>query len=435
MRTGAQAAHCLRSRLRKRRCAYMAIAAFIFMWTAMIMIYGYSRGSLRHVTRSLSPPLPPVAGNMTAQMLEIRAAASAAWRAYAATGMTGDDVRPLAGGAESSLRVRASLYDSLGTLFVMGLREEYEQAVAEVLRLGAPRTFIYQTSSFEYNIRVVGGLLSAAQLSGDRRLLVVAEEAAHTLLSSSYLLWPSPLPIGRVRMQPLTPLNFPVWLIARVMDVSWYLFERVFIGPQYCKLARIGSYSLELRALTLATGNKHYACTADAIQAHIMADAVHAPWPLGPEFHEGATGLHLSWDTLTGVGVTLPNGTVGNPSLGTGYDSFWEYLLKSHLMMPNDAPELYGGVYRKLAQQLAHEAQSSDSMQFIYTHANLLFLSHMASHRLHEHLGCYVPGLLMLGAHKLADRQGTYDMDTGLRLLDGCLWTYALHCDCCADFA
>lgn len=224
MRTvGAHAAHCLPSRLLKRRCAYMAIAAFIFTWTAMIMIYVYSRGSLRHVTRSLSPPLPPVAGNMTVQMQEIRAAASAAWRAYAATGMTADDARPLAGGAESSLRVRATLYDSLGTLFVMGLREEYEQAVAEVLRLGAPRTFIYQTSSFEYNIRVVGGLLSAAQLSGDRRLLVVAEEAAHTLLSSSYLLWPSSLPIGRVRMQPLTPLNFPIWLIARVMDVSWYM--------------------------------------------------------------------------------------------------------------------------------------------------------------------------------------------------------------------
>jgi hypothetical protein len=76
----------------------------------------------------------------------------------------------------------------------------------------------------------VGGVLSAAQLSGDRRLLAVAEDAAHTLLSSSYYLWPSPLPMSRVRMQPLTPLNFPVWLAARVMDVAWYATQRASLA-------------------------------------------------------------------------------------------------------------------------------------------------------------------------------------------------------------
>jgi hypothetical protein len=180
-----------------------------------------SPSALRHFARPTSPRLPPADEPMSAQMLEIRAAAAAAWRAYAATGMSGDDLRPVQGGTADSLRVRASLFDSLGTLFVMGLHDEYEQALAEVLRIGAPRTFIYQTSSFEYNIRVVGGLLSAAQLSGDKRLFAAAEEAANILLSSSYIFWPSPLPMPRVRMQPLTLLNFPVWLVARTMDVAW----------------------------------------------------------------------------------------------------------------------------------------------------------------------------------------------------------------------
>jgi len=204
--------------------------------------------------------------------------------------MTGDDVRPLMGGTDDTMHVHATLFDSLGTLYVMGLRDEYEQAVAQVLRLGAPRTLLYQTSAFEcvlqalsrcipplqlcnnlsmYNIRIVGGTLSAAQLSGDRRLLAVAEQAAHTLLSSSYLLWPSPLPMGRVRMQPLTLPNFPVWLAARVMDAAWYLYERAFHGQKKSKIARVGSYSLELRALTQATGNARWACAADAIQVHI----------------------------------------------------------------------------------------------------------------------------------------------------------------------
>jgi mannosyl-oligosaccharide alpha-1,2-mannosidase len=364
---------------------------------------------------------------MSMQMREIRAAAAAAWKAYAVTGMTGDDVRPLQGGLEDTLHVRATLFDSLGTLYVMGLHEEYEQAVAEVLRIGAPRTFIHPTSSFEYNIRVIGGTLSAAQLSGDARLLAVAEDAAHTLLSSAYVLWPSPLPMTRVRMQPLTVLNFPVWLLARAMDAAWYLFERAFVGSKSSKIARMGSYSLELRALALASGNKRFACVADAIQSHILADVDSGEWPLGAAFHEGAAGLHLHWDTLTGRGLPLSNATLDRllPSLGTGSDSFWEYLLKSHLVMPNEAAHLYGNVYRKLARQLVHEASALDDMQFIFTHRGHLFVSHLAGQRLHEHLGCYIPGLLMLGSHALADRRAAGDMDVGRRLLDGCLWTCA----------
>jgi hypothetical protein len=211
----------LQLRLLKPRYACMVMVALMCIWSAIIVYINSSPSSLLHFARPPSPRLPPVDEPMSAQMLEIRAAAAAAWRAYAATGMSGDDLRPVQGGTADSLRVRATLFDSLGTLFVMGLHEEYEQALAEVLRIGAPRTFIYQTSSFEYNIRVVGGLLSAAQLSGDKRLFAAAEEAANILLSSSYILWPSPLPMPRVRMQPLTLLNFPVWLVARTMDVSW----------------------------------------------------------------------------------------------------------------------------------------------------------------------------------------------------------------------
>ena len=405
----------------KRRMACAVMLAFVCLWSVLLLLVHSPRASFQHHGgRSSAQRLPPVAEPMSMQMREIRAAAAAAWKAYAATGMTGDDLRPLQGGTEDTMRVQATLFDSLGTLYVMGLHDEYEQAVAEVLRRGAPRTLIYQTSAFEYNIRIVGGTLSAAQLSGDKRLLAVAEEAAHTLLSSSYLLWPSPLPMGRVRMQPLTLTNFPLWLVARVMDASWFLYERVFHGQKKSKIARVGSYSLELRALTQATGNKRYACAADAIQSHILSNATHA-WPVGPDFHRGATGVPALWDTLTGEGLTC-----ADPSLGTGSDSFWEYLLKSHLQMPNDAPHLYVDLYRKLAQQLEHEVSTVafEDNQFIFSYKGRLHVSHIAGKRLHEHLGCYIPGLLMLGASTLADRKGSSDMDTAKRLLDGCLWTY-----------
>ena len=116
-------------------------------------------------------------------------------------------------------------FDSLDTLYVTGLQQEFEAAVGTAIALGAPRTLLWPTSAFEYNIRIVGGILSAAQLSGDPRLLALASDAAHTLVSSAYLLWPSPLMMGRVRMQPLTLANFPAWLLARAMDAAWLLWH------------------------------------------------------------------------------------------------------------------------------------------------------------------------------------------------------------------
>ncbi len=179
-------------------------------------------------------------------MLEIRQAAADAWSAYAATGMTGDDLRPIQGGTVDHLHVHATLYDSLGTLYVMGLHAEFEAAVERAVDLGAPRTLLFPTSSFEYNIRIIGGLLSAAQLSGDLRLLSLASDAAHTLLSSAYFLWPSPLMVGRVRMQPLTFWNFPFWLAARIMDATWMLWERASRGQSFDGLAKVKTTHSEL---------------------------------------------------------------------------------------------------------------------------------------------------------------------------------------------
>jgi hypothetical protein len=130
-------------------------------------------------------------------------------------------------------------YDSLDTLYVTGLQQEFEAAVDAATALGAPRTLLWPTSAFEYNIRIVGGILSAAQLSGDARLLTLAADAAHTLISSAYSLWPSPLMMGRVRMQPLSITNFPAWLLARAMDAAWLLWHLLHSGRGTSGLTKV----------------------------------------------------------------------------------------------------------------------------------------------------------------------------------------------------
>jgi len=115
------------------------------------------------------------------EMLEIRNAAADAWAAYASTGcihslsfpppplslckpqrfynapppppfsagMTGDDLQPIQGDAITYMHVHATLFDSLGTLYVMGLHEEFDAAAAAVVAMGAPRTLLWPTSAFE----------------------------------------------------------------------------------------------------------------------------------------------------------------------------------------------------------------------------------------------------------------------------------------------
>jgi mannosidase alpha-like ER degradation enhancer 2 len=71
--------------------------------------------------------------------------------------------------------------DSLDTLFIMGFREEEKRTREFVVKnLSFDKDIFVQ--NFEITIRHLGGLLSAYQLTGDRRLLRLAEELGGRLL-------------------------------------------------------------------------------------------------------------------------------------------------------------------------------------------------------------------------------------------------------------
>ena len=68
-----------------------------------------------------------------------------------------------------------TLVDSLDTLYIMGMKEEFDEActwVIDHLHLTTDQS----VSVFEYNIRLLGGLLSAYDLSGREGLLEKAKE-------------------------------------------------------------------------------------------------------------------------------------------------------------------------------------------------------------------------------------------------------------------
>src|SRR4051812_30229618 len=71
--------------------------------------------------------------------------------------------------------------DALDTMLLMGLKEEAETTKKYIIANLSFDKDIY-VQNFEITIRLLGGLLSGYQLTGDKRLLALAEDLGNRLL-------------------------------------------------------------------------------------------------------------------------------------------------------------------------------------------------------------------------------------------------------------
>jgi mannosidase alpha-like ER degradation enhancer 2 len=128
---------------------------------------------------SASPP-PLVTAALAAS---VREEFLSSWKAYERFAWGHDELRPVSRTSrdwygESLLMTPV---DALDTLVLMGLRDEAEKARALIVeRLSFDRDV--SVKNFEVTIRLLGGLLSGYQMTGDRRLLRLAEDLGTRLL-------------------------------------------------------------------------------------------------------------------------------------------------------------------------------------------------------------------------------------------------------------
>lgn len=146
-------------------------------------------------------------GSRAAAVVEVT---RGAWGAYCRDAMGADELRPLARSGSSSLGgIGGSVLDAMSTLALMGLSDEVARASAWVRANfsfdAGPRAYERDepgTESFvgvfETAIRGVGGLLSAAQLTGDGELGAAAARLAARLLPAFDT--PTGLPHGWVQL-------------------------------------------------------------------------------------------------------------------------------------------------------------------------------------------------------------------------------------------
>ncbi|WP_271008206.1 glycoside hydrolase family 47 protein [Paucibacter sp. B51] len=130
------------------------------------------------------PALKPVSEAESAQLAQrVKEETRHAWRGYKQYAWGQDALKPLSKSShnwyKSSLLMTP--VDALSTLLVMGLKEESDEArelIASQLNFDQDLS----VQNFEITIRLLGGLVSAYQLSGDARLLAKAEDLGKRLL-------------------------------------------------------------------------------------------------------------------------------------------------------------------------------------------------------------------------------------------------------------
>ncbi|CAM9915035.1 unnamed protein product [Ectocarpus fasciculatus] len=164
----------------------------------------------------------------------IRAAMDLLWKGYSEHAWGYDEVKPLSKkGSDNWGGMGVTLVDSLDTLWLMGLTEEFYHG-RDWVRDHLTFNEVGMVSVFETTIRVLGGLLSAFELSRDEVFLERAKDLADRLMPA----------FG-------TSTGIPYKLVN--------LSNGKTGGGSYSVLSELGTLQLEFRYLSHEVGDEKYA--------------------------------------------------------------------------------------------------------------------------------------------------------------------------------
>ncbi|GAA5961860.1 hypothetical protein JCM3765_004098 [Sporobolomyces pararoseus] len=302
------------------------------------------------------------------------------YRAYEKHAFGFDDFHPLSKkGSNMSPKgpVGYFLIDSLDSLLIAGMREEYERARNWVETELDFSLLDDKYHTFEITIRVLGGLLSAYHLSGehDAMLLNKAVDLADRLLPAFDT--KSGLPLSFVNLAEKRGLA----------DAD---------NHGLVSVAEAGTLQLEFKYLTELTGNPIYWKKAE----HAMEVIRRAP------SKDGLVPIFMRPDT----GHFIPS----DIRLGSRGDSYYEYLVKQYLQT-NKTEEVYremhdhsmGGIKKWLVKKsrgIGKEGKGG----LLYTaelqpRKNRVGEVEFVEVPKQDHLVCFLSGSLLLGASTSPD--------------------------------
>ncbi|KAL0341758.1 UNVERIFIED_CONTAM: Mannosyl-oligosaccharide 1,2-alpha-mannosidase MNS1 [Sesamum calycinum] len=292
-----------------------------------------------------------------------------AWSSYEKYAWGHDELQPQSkNGVDSFGGLGATLVDALDTLYIMdwtsnskGLETihnmvvrvpEFLVWVAESLDFNKN----YDASVFETTIRVVGGLLSAYDLSGDKVFLEKAKDIADRLLPA----WdtPSGIPYNIINLAHGNPHN-PGWTGGDSI------------------LADSGTEQLEFIALSQRTGDPKYQLKVENVILEL--NKTFPPDGLLPIYINPHRGTR-SYSTIT---------------FGAMGDSFYEYLLKVWIQgNKTTAVKHYREMWETSMKGLLSLVRRTTPSSFAYLCEKI---GNSLIDKMDE-LACFAPGMLALGS-------------------------------------
>ncbi|XP_014087995.3 endoplasmic reticulum mannosyl-oligosaccharide 1,2-alpha-mannosidase [Bactrocera oleae] len=301
------------------------------------------------------------------------------WNGYKKYAWGHDNLKPLSQSSHDWFGLGLTIVDSLDTMYIMGLEDEFTEGrewVSNFLTFDINR----DVNLFEVTIRILGGLLSAYHLSGDKMFLSKSIELGNRMLPC--FLSPSGIPYSDVNLASMSA-HSPKW------------------SPD-SSTSEVTTIQLEFRDLSRSTNIPIYEKVTHAVNKKVHA--LEKTSGLVPIFINANTGTFRNYATI---------------SLGARGDSYYEYLLKQWLQTGRktddflivDYMRAIDGVLTKLLRRTPKE-------QHVYI-GELIngkdFKPKM------DHLTCYLPGTLLLG-HKFG--MPTSHLLLARDLLETCYQTY-----------
>ncbi len=246
----------------------------------------------------------PVASQLTAHLSDAQKAAMAvafaseafySWNGYKKYAWGHDELKPLSqqpfdwyGRGHSLLMTPV---DALDTLILMGLKPQADEARKLIdTRLNLDQDI--DVKDFEITIRLLGSLMSCYELTGDKRLLELADE------------------LGR-RMLPM--FNSPTGMPYEYVNLHTGAVRGTHSNP-----AEIGSLLIEYGTLARLTGKQEYYDKAK----RAVVELYKRRSPIG----------------LVGSEIDVETGKWTDPTAGImgGIDSYYEYLLKASILFGDE---------------------------------------------------------------------------------------------------
>jgi mannosyl-oligosaccharide alpha-1,2-mannosidase len=309
-----------------------------------------------------------------------------AWDGYVKYAWGKNEVRPVSlRGHTASIFGQASMgatiVDSLDTLYIMGMMDEYEKAREWVESELDFNKMSGDVSVFETNIRYVGGLLSAYALTGDKMFLDKATHVADKLMPAFKS--PTGIPFALINMRTGTAKNY-----------GW-------ASGGSSILSEFGTLHMEFAYLSDVTGDPSYKKAVEKVREAIQSAA--RPRNLYPNYLNPKTG---KWGQQ-------------HTSMGALGDSFYEYLLKEWLR---------SGKTDNIAKEMFDQAATDVENELVKTSASgLTYFAEQKYGKLEhkmDHLACFGAGMYGLAAHEEKDQNSARWMEIAKGITNTCHESY-----------